>query len=80
MEYLICRFVPGRDARPRMRRQEVAPQPTDPMLLDALERIRIQEDSLAFRRSCREGGMRRGRHEHQRPHLPCVYRAAQGTA
>ena len=55
MEFLIYRFIPDRDARPRMQHYEVALQPTDRMLLDALERIRTQDDSLAFRRSCREG-------------------------
>jgi len=56
VKFLVYRFVPGRDARPRMQRYEVALEPRDRMLLDALERIRAtQDDSLAFRRSCREG-------------------------
>ena len=56
MRFEIYRFVPGTDARPRMQRYEIAPDPHDRMLLDALDRIRAtQDDSLAYRRSCREG-------------------------
>ncbi|MGE5131095.1 MAG: succinate dehydrogenase iron-sulfur subunit [Sphingomonadaceae bacterium] len=56
MRLEIYRFVPDSDARPRMQRYEIAPGPHDRMLLDVLERIRAtQDDSLAFRRSCREG-------------------------
>ncbi len=56
MEFLIYRFQPERDERPRMQRYKVELHPHDRMLLDALERIRgTLDDSLAFRRSCREG-------------------------
>jgi succinate dehydrogenase / fumarate reductase iron-sulfur subunit len=56
MRLEIYRFVPDSDPRPRMQRYEIAPGPHDRMLLDVLERIRAtQDDSLAFRRSCREG-------------------------
>ncbi|HMA87383.1 MAG TPA: succinate dehydrogenase iron-sulfur subunit [Burkholderiales bacterium] len=56
MRFLVYRFVPGADTRPRMQRYDVALEPHDRMLLDALERIHAtQDDSLAFRRSCREG-------------------------
>lgn len=56
MEFLIYRFIPDKDPRPRMQRYEIKLEPTDRMLLDALERIRAtQDDSLAYRRSCREG-------------------------
>ncbi len=56
MEFLIYRFIPDSDSRPRMQRYEMASHPHDRMLLDALERIRAtQDDSLAFRRSCHEG-------------------------
>lgn len=56
MEFLIYRFVPEKNPRPYMQRYEVKLESTDRMLLDALERIRAtQDDSLAYRRSCREG-------------------------
>lgn len=56
MEFAIYRFVPGHDARPRMERYALALEPHDRMLLDALERIRAtQDETLAYRRSCREG-------------------------
>ncbi|MDA8109900.1 MAG: succinate dehydrogenase iron-sulfur subunit [Betaproteobacteria bacterium] len=56
MRFEIYRYVPGGGARPRMQRYDVALDPHDRMLLDALERIRTtQDDTLAYRRSCREG-------------------------
>ena len=56
LHFQIYRYDPDRDARPRMQSYEVRLQPTDRMLLDALMRIKAEvDDSLAFRRSCREG-------------------------
>ena len=55
MRFRIYRYEPEKDARPRMQDYEVALEPTDRMLLDAMIKIKSQDDSLAFRRSCREG-------------------------
>jgi succinate dehydrogenase / fumarate reductase, iron-sulfur subunit len=56
MRFLIYRYDPDRDQQPHMKPFEVRLQPTDRMLLDALIRIKSEsDDSLAFRRSCREG-------------------------
>src|SRR4029077_1364761 len=56
MRFQIYRYDPDRDARPRMQSCEVRLQATDRMLLDALMRIKAEvDDSLGFRRSCREG-------------------------
>jgi len=55
MKFSIYRYDPDADARPRMQDYDVALEPTDQMLLDALVRIKAQDDALAFRRSCREG-------------------------
>jgi succinate dehydrogenase / fumarate reductase iron-sulfur subunit len=55
LKFAIYRFHPERDARPRMQDVEIDPAPTDHMLLDLLLRLRTIDDSLAFRRSCREG-------------------------
>jgi succinate dehydrogenase / fumarate reductase iron-sulfur subunit len=56
VRFQIYRYDPDRDGRPRMQSYEVALQATDRMLLDALLRIKAEvDDSLAFRRSCREG-------------------------
>jgi succinate dehydrogenase / fumarate reductase iron-sulfur subunit len=55
MRFRILRFDPDRHARPVMQDYEVALQPSDKMVLDALERLKMQDDSLAYRRSCREG-------------------------
>ena len=55
MRFNIYRYDPEKDARPYMKAYEVALEPSDRMLLDALVRLKAQDDSLAFRRSCREG-------------------------
>lgn len=56
IRFSIYRYDPDKDSRPRMQDITVELQPTDKMLLDALMRIKSDEDdSLSFRRSCREG-------------------------
>ena len=56
VRFSIYRYDPDKDARPYMQDLEVELQPTDKMLLDALMRIKSDfDDSIAFRRSCREG-------------------------
>ena len=56
VRFSIYRYDPDKDARPHMQPLEVSLEPGDKMLLDALMRIKQDsDDSLAFRRSCREG-------------------------
>ena len=55
MKFRIYRYDPDNDAAPRMQDYDVALEPTDKMLLDALMRLKQVDDSLSFRRSCREG-------------------------
>ncbi|MFO1299878.1 MAG: succinate dehydrogenase iron-sulfur subunit [Burkholderiaceae bacterium] len=56
VRFSIYRYDPDKDARPYMQDLEVELEPTDKMLLDALMRIKqVKDDSVAFRRSCREG-------------------------
>ena len=56
VKFEIYRYDPDKDERPYMQKLEVELQPTDKMLLDALVRIKNDvDDSLALRRSCREG-------------------------
>ena len=55
MRFSIYRYNPEADDKPRMQSYDIALEPTDRMLLDALVRIKAHDDSLAFRRSCREG-------------------------
>ena len=55
MKFRIQRFDPDKDARPYMQDYDVELGPSDRMLLDALIRIKAMDDSLALRRSCREG-------------------------
>ena len=55
MRFNIYRYNPEGDAKPHMQYYEVAMEATDRMLLDALVRIKIEDDTFSFRRSCREG-------------------------
>jgi succinate dehydrogenase / fumarate reductase iron-sulfur subunit len=55
MRLSIYRYDPDRDAKPYMQDYDVPLEPTDQMLLDALVRAKSMDDSIAFRRSCREG-------------------------
>jgi succinate dehydrogenase / fumarate reductase iron-sulfur subunit len=53
----IYRFHPEHDEKPRMQEYQLqVSKEIDPMLLTLLERLKAeQDDSLTFRRSCREG-------------------------
>ncbi|HUH88159.1 MAG TPA: succinate dehydrogenase iron-sulfur subunit [Pusillimonas sp.] len=56
VKFEIYRYDPDKDERPYMQKLEVELHPNDKMLLDALVRIKQDvDDSLALRRSCREG-------------------------
>jgi succinate dehydrogenase / fumarate reductase iron-sulfur subunit len=55
MRFRIYRFDPDKQARPVMQDYELRLEPSDRKVLDALERLRAQDDSIAYRRSCREG-------------------------
>src|SRR6266853_6463696 len=55
MRFTIFRYDPDKDEKPRMQEYDVALDPHDRMLLDALVRIKEKDDSLSLRRSCREG-------------------------
>lgn len=56
LKFQIYRYDPDKDTKPYMQDLTVELQDTDKMLLDALQRIKADvDDSLALRRSCREG-------------------------
>ena len=55
MKFRIQRYDPDRDAKPYFQEYDLEMGPADRMLLDALERIKRADDTLALRRSCREG-------------------------
>jgi len=55
MKLSIYRFDPDADERPRMQDYDIELRHTDRMLLDVLLRLKEVDDSLSFRRSCREG-------------------------
>ena len=55
MKLSIYRYDPDRDAAPYMQDYDVALEPSDHKLLDVLIRLKAQDDSFSYRRSCREG-------------------------
>jgi succinate dehydrogenase / fumarate reductase iron-sulfur subunit len=55
MRLRIFRYDPDRDHRPYLKDYDVQLEPSDRMLLDALVKAKAEDDTLAFRRSCREG-------------------------
>ncbi len=55
MKFSIYRYNPEKDEKPYMQSYDVALQPGDRMLLDAILRIKAVDDSLGLRKSCREG-------------------------
>ena len=56
MKFSVYRFDPeADDARPYMQDYDIALEPTEHMLLDAILRIKRQDPTLSLRKSCREG-------------------------
>jgi succinate dehydrogenase / fumarate reductase iron-sulfur subunit len=55
MKFSIYRYNPETDREPRMQDYELSDDHGAIMLLDALLLLKQQDDSLSFRRSCREG-------------------------
>ncbi|WIO75629.1 succinate dehydrogenase iron-sulfur subunit [Porticoccaceae bacterium LTM1] len=51
----IYRYNPETDSAPYMKSYELDTQGRDLMVLDVLELLKAQDQSLAYRRSCREG-------------------------
>jgi succinate dehydrogenase / fumarate reductase, iron-sulfur subunit len=51
----VYRYNPDTDAEPYMKTYEFDTQGKDLMVLDVLEQLKAQDESLAYRRSCREG-------------------------
>lgn len=50
----VYRYDPDKDAAPRMQTYELDIQ-HERMLLDALVKLKALDETLSFRRSCREG-------------------------
>ena len=55
IRFQIYRYNPDKDKKPYFQDYELEIEPTDVKLLDALVKLKAQDDSLSFRRSCREG-------------------------
>ena len=51
----IYRYDPDTDAKPYMQKIEVELDGSERMLLDALFKLKAQDPTISFRRSCREG-------------------------
>ncbi|MFA6013713.1 MAG: succinate dehydrogenase iron-sulfur subunit [Gallionellaceae bacterium] len=55
MKFKIYRYNPDTDAAPYMQEYDLKLEAGDAMLLDTLMLLREQDDSIGFRKSCREG-------------------------
>ncbi|KAF0814135.1 Succinate dehydrogenase iron-sulfur subunit [Andreprevotia sp. IGB-42] len=55
VKFSIYRFDPEKDAKPYMQDYTVELDSTEHKLLDALVKLKVLDDSVSFRRSCREG-------------------------
>src|SRR3990167_6426479 len=53
--FQIYRYDPDKDAKPYMQTIEIHLDDHERMLLDALVKLKEQDPTLSFRRSCREG-------------------------
>jgi len=53
--FQIYRYDPDKDAKPYMQTVEIELDGHERMLLDALVKLKAQDPSISFRRSCREG-------------------------
>ncbi|VEB41076.1 Succinate dehydrogenase iron-sulfur subunit [Chromobacterium violaceum] len=55
VKFRIYRYDPDKDAKPYMQDISVDMDATEHKLLDALVKLKTKDDTLSFRRSCREG-------------------------
>ncbi|MCK5886517.1 MAG: succinate dehydrogenase iron-sulfur subunit, partial [Alcanivorax sp.] len=55
MKVSIYRYNPETDREPTMKEYEVDTQGKDLMVLDILALVKEQDESMSYRRSCREG-------------------------
>lgn len=55
VKFRIYRYDPDKDAKPYMQDISVELDSTDRKLLDALTKLKVKDDTITFRRSCREG-------------------------
>jgi len=55
VKFRVYRYDPDKDAKPYMQDISVDVDTTERKLLDALVKLKVVDESLSFRRSCREG-------------------------
>ena len=53
--FSIYRYDPDKDAKPYMQTIKIDLEDGDRMLLDALLKLKKVDETISFRRSCREG-------------------------
>ena len=82
--FQIYRYDPDKDAKPYMQTIKVELEDSDRMLLDALVRLKKEDETISFRRSCREGvcgtcetAILQGEAEHFDQYLDDAEKAAQ---
>ena len=54
VHFKIYRYDPDKDEKPYMQDISVELEASDKKLLDAIVRLKTKDDTLSFRRSCRE--------------------------
>ena len=55
VQFKIYRYDPDKDDKPYMQDISVELELSDKKLLDAITRLKVKDDTMSFRRSCREG-------------------------
>ena len=60
LQVSVYRYDPAKDAAPYMKDYELDTGGKDMMVLDVLELLKAKDQSLTYRRSCREGRAARG--------------------
>ncbi|MEA3131589.1 MAG: succinate dehydrogenase / fumarate reductase, iron-sulfur subunit [Paraburkholderia sp.] len=71
--FSIFRYDPDEQSAAQMQTYHIELRASDRTLLNVLERIKAEDNSLAYRRSCREGNLRLRRDEYQRKNgLACL--------
>jgi hypothetical protein len=77
--FSIFRYDPDEQSAAQMQTYHIELRASDRTLLNVLERIKAEDNSLAYRRSCREGNLRLRRDEYQRKNgLACLTNKGAG--
>jgi succinate dehydrogenase / fumarate reductase iron-sulfur subunit len=80
MKLTIYRYDPDKDERPYLKDYDVKLEHADRMLLDALVKVKAQDDSFRVPALVPRRRLRVGRDEHQRPERPRLHHARRRVA